>query len=316
MNCCLEDSDHINLNIVNNRIFWPVFVRGRIPRPPNAFMLYANDHRKTLAHLYPTDSNKEISRRLGHSWKDLNLQEKNKYFQKAKDIDQEHKLKYPGYVYNPKDARRRKAIRTNLKDRGATSLLPRSFIRKMNNATPAEIYQNLIMANPLTQIGKLNPMWNGLDNGSCSDVEKPSTVTSPEKARPEKINHLYKAPSTTTNNHDILPMNLMDASKEERTIFEKEKSSLEAAEKYTKVGKYEEIMRGSYLPISATKFITDPELFTNNSEYHKEYIIKYFNHIPDYETYNVITEDGMSFPYVTIPNLIVRQNINDLTFMN
>lgn len=33
----------------------------KIPRPPNAFMLFANEWRKKLAFQYPRESNKDIS---------------------------------------------------------------------------------------------------------------------------------------------------------------------------------------------------------------------------------------------------------------
>lgn len=69
--------------------------KPKIPRPPNAFMLYANENRKSMAQQYPADSNKEISKKLGSIWRNLNAEEKNKYFDKAREIDMEHKRKYP-----------------------------------------------------------------------------------------------------------------------------------------------------------------------------------------------------------------------------
>lgn len=45
--------------------------------------------------MYPAESNKEISKKLGLSWRTLSVQEKNKYYQRAKIIDSEHKKKYP-----------------------------------------------------------------------------------------------------------------------------------------------------------------------------------------------------------------------------
>lgn len=68
----------------------------KVPRPANAFMLYANENRKKMAQAFPLDSNKDISKRLGNSWKSLDPDEKNKYFLLAKKVDAEHKRKYPG----------------------------------------------------------------------------------------------------------------------------------------------------------------------------------------------------------------------------
>lgn len=59
-------------------------------------MLFANENRKKLAQKFPLDSNKEISKRLGNYWRNLQPEEKNMYFAKAKEVDAEHKKKYPG----------------------------------------------------------------------------------------------------------------------------------------------------------------------------------------------------------------------------
>nr|CAI5836106.1 unnamed protein product [Callosobruchus analis] len=59
-------------------------------------MLYANEHRKIMAQQHPADSNKEISRKLGKTWKQLDIKQKAVYFEKANSISVEHKKKYPG----------------------------------------------------------------------------------------------------------------------------------------------------------------------------------------------------------------------------
>ncbi|OXU26895.1 hypothetical protein TSAR_015815 [Trichomalopsis sarcophagae] len=83
----------------------------KIPRPANAFMLFANEWRKKLAVENPKESNKDISVRLGVRWKTMPKELKEKYFALAREVDAEHKRKYPDYVYNPKEARLRKAMR-------------------------------------------------------------------------------------------------------------------------------------------------------------------------------------------------------------
>ncbi|CAH1105431.1 unnamed protein product [Psylliodes chrysocephalus] len=110
---------------------------SKIPRPPNAFMLYATENRKVMSHKYPADSNKVISKKLGSNWKNLGAEEKNKYFEKARLIALEHKEKYPHYVYNPKEARLRKAMREAAsRDRsiGASPMLPRPNARRAGAA--------------------------------------------------------------------------------------------------------------------------------------------------------------------------------------
>lgn len=69
---------------------------ARIPRPPNAFMLFANEQRRLVAKQHPHESNKEISCRLGRRWKQLSPEDRQRYFELAKQADLEHKRKYPG----------------------------------------------------------------------------------------------------------------------------------------------------------------------------------------------------------------------------
>ncbi|XP_067000729.2 uncharacterized protein [Anabrus simplex] len=83
---------------------------GKIPRPPNAFMIFANEWRRKLAFQHPTESNKEISVRLGVMWKNLSSDTKESYYTASRQADEEHKRKYPGYYYSPKEARLRKNL--------------------------------------------------------------------------------------------------------------------------------------------------------------------------------------------------------------
>ncbi|XP_044254936.1 high mobility group protein B2-like isoform X2 [Tribolium madens] len=93
---------------------------ARIPRPPNAFMIFANQWRKKLAVEHPSESNKDISVRLGNMWKSLSQETKEAFYEDAKRADEEHKLKYPG----PKEARFRKAIANNNKSADRTDNSP------------------------------------------------------------------------------------------------------------------------------------------------------------------------------------------------
>ncbi|KAL2717066.1 transcription factor SOX-9-like [Vespula squamosa] len=59
-------------------------------------MLFANEWRKKLASENPRESNKDISVRLGILWKNISKDVKEKYFTLAREVDAEHKKKYPG----------------------------------------------------------------------------------------------------------------------------------------------------------------------------------------------------------------------------
>lgn len=89
----------------------------KIPRPPNAFILFANQWRKKLAGRHPWETNAEISKRLGNMWKSMDNDEKGVYKALAREADAKHKKEYPGYVYNPIQARMRKALRAKGRDR-------------------------------------------------------------------------------------------------------------------------------------------------------------------------------------------------------
>ncbi|XP_067217134.1 uncharacterized protein [Linepithema humile] len=71
-------------------------VKRKIPRPANAFMLFANEWRRKIAAENPRESNKDISVRLGIFWKNMSKDVKEKYFALAREVDKEHKRKYPG----------------------------------------------------------------------------------------------------------------------------------------------------------------------------------------------------------------------------
>ncbi|KAL6423572.1 hypothetical protein ACFW04_010247 [Cataglyphis niger] len=77
-----------------------VEVKRKIPRPANAFMLFANEWRRKLAAENPRESNKDISVRLGIFWKNMSKDVKEKYFALAREVDREHKRKYPGTSRN------------------------------------------------------------------------------------------------------------------------------------------------------------------------------------------------------------------------
>jgi hypothetical protein len=84
---------------------------SKIPRPPNAFILFANEWRKKVAEQHPWESNMEISKRLGAMWKSMTNEEKTVYMALAREADAKHKKEHPGYVYNPMEARIQKALR-------------------------------------------------------------------------------------------------------------------------------------------------------------------------------------------------------------
>ncbi len=82
----------------------------RIPRPPNAFMLYRSHLLKTRQ--IPTNvehRQQNISRVAGQCWNMLSEEEKRVWHEKAKEVLSAHMAKYPGYKFSPeRKASRRK----------------------------------------------------------------------------------------------------------------------------------------------------------------------------------------------------------------
>lgn len=57
-------------------------------------------------------------------WKNLSADTKESYYKQARDADLEHKRKYPGYYYSPKEARLRKNQRDLLMNKSRS---PKNF---------------------------------------------------------------------------------------------------------------------------------------------------------------------------------------------
>jgi hypothetical protein len=88
----------------------------KIRRPPNAYIIFANEWRKILAAQNPGENCQQISTRLGAMWKSLTDDERDHYMHTARILDIEHRRKYPDYVYCPHTARMQKARRAEARD--------------------------------------------------------------------------------------------------------------------------------------------------------------------------------------------------------
>jgi len=82
---------------------------GRVKRPMNSFMVWAQTARKKLAEKYPHLHNAHLSKMLGKLWKMLSAEEKQPYVEEASRLDKMHKDEHPEYKYRPR--RRPKGIK-------------------------------------------------------------------------------------------------------------------------------------------------------------------------------------------------------------
>ncbi|XP_077451007.1 uncharacterized protein LOC144070320 [Stigmatopora argus] len=75
-------------------------VRGSpdyIKKPLNAFMLYAKENRPILKMLYEKKDSASINKLLGQMWKTLSQGDKQKYFEEAQRLNDEHAIMYPNW---------------------------------------------------------------------------------------------------------------------------------------------------------------------------------------------------------------------------
>ncbi|KAI9492341.1 high mobility group box domain-containing protein, partial [Zychaea mexicana] len=71
----------------------------RVTRPPNAFLLFNKEMRKQLKDSNPTMKVAEISKEIGERWKNLSLDEKNRYVGQANSIKETQRALHPNSMY-------------------------------------------------------------------------------------------------------------------------------------------------------------------------------------------------------------------------
>ena len=182
----------------------------RIPRPPNAFMIFGQQNRKLLATQYPQYTNKQISKILGDEWRKMKTDEKSFFHRLADEAYAKHMKKYPGrcpllkrvynehphtqsnaqtffytshfspigYYYSPLEARQRKADRK------------KKFIQKINskkNAGNAAARQSNVSDNQSIDF-----------NAGCPSVDTPSTLQS----SPDSLFNLYPSKCQLINSNN------------------------------------------------------------------------------------------------------------------
>ncbi|OQV10181.1 hypothetical protein CLAIMM_14216 [Cladophialophora immunda] len=76
--------------------------KSKVPRPPNAFILYRAKHHPTLKDVKPALSNNEISVILGKRWREESEQVRAQFKELADNIKVQHAAENPGYQYAPR----------------------------------------------------------------------------------------------------------------------------------------------------------------------------------------------------------------------
>ncbi|PYH33084.1 HMG-box domain-containing protein [Aspergillus neoniger CBS 115656] len=91
---------------------------AKVPRPPNAFILYRQHHHPKLKEAHPNLSNNEISVILGKQWKAESEDIRVEFRALADDLKRKHAEAHPDYQYTPRkpsEKKRRTSSRRNSK---------------------------------------------------------------------------------------------------------------------------------------------------------------------------------------------------------
>ncbi|KAF4996605.1 hypothetical protein FDECE_12374 [Fusarium decemcellulare] len=85
----------------------------KIPRPPNAYILYRKERHHLVKKLNPGITNNQISQVLGQCWNMETREVRAQYKSMAEAIKKDHREKHPGYQYKPRRPSEKRRRNTN-----------------------------------------------------------------------------------------------------------------------------------------------------------------------------------------------------------
>ncbi|PHH72799.1 hypothetical protein CDD80_4253 [Ophiocordyceps camponoti-rufipedis] len=91
----------------------PLPKKAKIPRPPNAYILYRKERHHMVKNANPGITNNEISQLLGKAWNIESAEIRAKYKKMSDDIKEALMKKHPDYQYRPRRAGERRRRRRN-----------------------------------------------------------------------------------------------------------------------------------------------------------------------------------------------------------
>ncbi|ORZ14477.1 high mobility group box domain-containing protein, partial [Absidia repens] len=75
------------------------------PRPVNCFLVYRKEKQAQIAELCTGANHRVISKIVARWWKNIDSCTRSLYVDVAKQVKQDHAIKFPGYKYAPKRKR-------------------------------------------------------------------------------------------------------------------------------------------------------------------------------------------------------------------
>ncbi|KAI9799445.1 MAG: hypothetical protein M1825_004545 [Sarcosagium campestre] len=137
----------------------------KVPRPPNAFILYRKHHHPLLKAGNPNLHNNEISIILGRQWKSETPETQARFKTLAENVKQEHQRAHPEYQYAPRKASEKKR-RASRKRKSASS--------SQSNASPESseamrgVHQEPLFPNIFADNLSMTPMSVGNNTASMT----------------------------------------------------------------------------------------------------------------------------------------------------
>ncbi|KAF1983753.1 hypothetical protein K402DRAFT_155101 [Aulographum hederae CBS 113979] len=89
--------------------------KSKVPRPPNAFIIYRKDWHPIVKAAHPGMHNNGISKIIGDQWNNETEDVKMHYKSMAEDAKQKHLVENPGYQYQPRKPSEKKRRMTKTK---------------------------------------------------------------------------------------------------------------------------------------------------------------------------------------------------------
>ncbi|KAI9785633.1 MAG: Transcription factor Sox-2 [Peltula sp. TS41687] len=150
---------------------------GKVPRPPNAFILYRQQHHPLLKNASPRMHNNEISIILGNQWKAEDEATKLRYRDMARALKEQHGKDHPQYQYQPRkpSEKKRRMARGKVAGTGNSSGLDSPT--DASSAGQGELMASALTEQPGTLTTTPNPNAATQTEGSDVTVPAPSDMS-------------------------------------------------------------------------------------------------------------------------------------------
>ncbi|KAE8148543.1 hypothetical protein BDV25DRAFT_158119 [Aspergillus avenaceus] len=121
---------------------------AKVPRPPNAFILYRQHHHPRIKEAYPEFTNNEISIILGKQWKSETEEIKVQFRGMADELKKKHAEDHPDYHYTPRKPSEKKR-RASSRQQPKTAKRPKSpaLTNDTSDSSTPSVYSGVHMDN-------------------------------------------------------------------------------------------------------------------------------------------------------------------------